>query len=232
MPPKTYKRKTRRQNRKKRTARLSTFRPQNQVRLGFPKTTMVKLRYCDAFQMNPGLGAVANYQYRANSLFDPDVFAVGHQPMNFDQWSLLYNHYVVVGAKITVQIVQTDTGTIPGFWGIILADDTTVSSDAITLMEQGLTKYKNISTGTASSRNNNSVISKGFSCKKFFNLKNPTDNITRVGSIVTGNPLDPAIFHIFYGSLPALGSDPPVLTFSVKIDYIAIFSEPKEQPTS
>ena len=43
---------------------------------------------------------------RLNSLFDPNLSGLGHQPRGFDQLMAVYEKYTVVAAKITVCYVS------------------------------------------------------------------------------------------------------------------------------
>jgi hypothetical protein len=53
----------------------------------------------------------ADYIYRANSVFDPDVTGVGGQPDGFDQWKALYGIYRVVACKVEVQAMGNGANT-------------------------------------------------------------------------------------------------------------------------
>lgn len=44
---------------------------------GFPSKLMVKLRYCQTFTLNAGIGSYAVQEFRANSLYDPDFTGGG-----------------------------------------------------------------------------------------------------------------------------------------------------------
>lgn len=61
----------------------STFNP----KLPISNRVHTCLKYKDSFtqSMTPGLGA--NYQFRMNSLYDPDVTGTGHQPYKYDQFT-------------------------------------------------------------------------------------------------------------------------------------------------
>lgn len=76
---------------------------------GFPDKLKTKLLYCDVITMSSALGAVADWVYRMNSLYDPDYTSTGHQPQWYDQLSAVYDHYRVLGSKITARIVPTKT---------------------------------------------------------------------------------------------------------------------------
>jgi len=206
------------------------FSPQSLIKVGFPKTNTIKLRYVDSVSINPGVLTLNYHQFRANSCFDPDFTATGHQPMMFDMWSSLYNHYVVLGAKIEVKFLFNSTTPVSGgvIYGINLSDDTTITNDPTTMMEQGLSKYmvmgsqQSLATvGSAPS------LSHTFSAKKFFNVKDVRDNVTRLGAMVTANPSEVAIFNVFCGSLTS--TDITSIQCLVTIDFIVQFNEPKEQ---
>lgn len=53
------------------------------------------MKYSDTFSTTLVAGAVNDQVYRANSIFDPDRTNTGHQPLEFDQYMLLYNRYHV-----------------------------------------------------------------------------------------------------------------------------------------
>lgn len=222
--------KNKRNNRRSKK-RTGVFRPQSTLAVGFPKTTAVKLRYVESRTINGGVGSIGSINYRANSCFDPYQSGVGHQPSGFDQWSLFYNHYVVVGSKCKATFSLTGTTASGGIsvCGVYLSDDATYSADVNTLMEQSHTKkaksYYSVEAGKPV------TVTKGFSTKKFFNVTNVTDNISRLGAYITANPTENAYFVVFNGN--ANGTiDPPDVTVLVEIEYIVIFSEPKELPQS
>ncbi len=69
----------------------------------FPKKLFTRLKYVDQLQVNPG--ASTHIQtWRMNSIFDPDLTNVGHQPLYHDQLGVVYARYRVRGFtyKITL----------------------------------------------------------------------------------------------------------------------------------
>jgi len=54
-----------------------------------------KLKYCSAVVTNNA----GQYVFNLNSLFDPDLTGVGHQPYGYDQLAVLYNRYRVIGTS-------------------------------------------------------------------------------------------------------------------------------------
>lgn len=229
-----YAKKTKkRTNKRKRTykKRRGVFRLQKSMPVGFPKTNVVKLRYVESFEINPTTGALGYHRFRANSCFDPNYTGTGHQPNGFEQWSQFYNHYVVIGSKINVRFtlasLTTDTGGMM-VCGVSLTDDVTSTSSLTLLLEQSQTRK---TTGVFNFNNNPRSASKGYSAKKFFNVTNISDNWSRLGALVTASPNEEAYFSVYVGNANA-AIDPPTLTCLATIEYICMFSEPKELPES
>lgn len=227
---KTKRKNTRRTNRNRKTSRV--FRPQRLLSTGFPKTTAVKLKYVDNVNLDAGVATLASHIFRANSVFDPNQTGVGHQPLGFDQWSVFYNHYVVVGAQIKARFHSfSNTTGHSGFNinGIFLSDDTTFSNNPQVLLEQGLTRarYQNPNPSSQAVQ----TVTKNFSAKKFFNITNITDNVDRLGANVSSNPLEQAYFVVYTGNVDST-VDNTIQSVLVEITYIVIFSEPKELPQS
>jgi len=231
--------KTRKYNRKGkksyRKRKMLRSHPQRIIKVGFPKQTCVKLRYVDGFSLNPGVSSLAQYLFRANSCFDPNYSAIGHQPSAFDNWSQFYNHYTVLGAKITAQLHVDPASVQSGgiMFGIHLSDDISFTADPTTAMEQGLLKYRMGNVSPVQGSGNGLKVTKTFSAKKFFNVKDVKDNTGRLGALTSANPTDLAYFMVIAGPTPASTSvDLTGFQVTVIIDYIVLFSEPMELPLS
>lgn len=96
---------------------------------GYPDKLVTSLRYVDAINLNASSGTVGSYVFSMNNCYDPDITAVGHQPMYFDQLcgavgSAPYSRYRVLGAKTTVTYTMvtapanTTTNTGPVIVGL------------------------------------------------------------------------------------------------------------------
>jgi hypothetical protein len=79
---------------------------------GFPPEMDVKMRYVDSFALVLSAGVGGVYQYRLNSIFDPDLTGVGHQPYTRDTWAAVYSTYTVMSCRYVVQAVSTVPCTI------------------------------------------------------------------------------------------------------------------------
>jgi hypothetical protein len=209
------------------------------MRSPVPLKMMTKLRYAQdivlnqtsnvtgAFSTLGGTTSVTDYIFVANGCYDPDHRLGGHQPRGFDQLMTLYDHYVVVGAKITCKITNASTSSAgtPISVGIALMDDNAKITSFNDMQEQG-----DIRTSTVAHPEGSKAvvtISKGFSAKKFFSRANLLDNEDLKGN-VSANPLEGAFFHII-ASVPSLVGNRDVHC-QVLIDYIVVLTEPK-QPT-
>lgn len=102
---------------------------------GFPNSIMTKLRYSSYYTLSHGAAARGINVFAANGLFDPDLTGTGHQPMYYDQYTALYNHYVVIGSKITVNYAPA-TAAQNFLVGIDGDDDSSVTTGVETLLER------------------------------------------------------------------------------------------------
>jgi len=74
---------------------------------GLPAMFRNTLRYVESFTLVAATGALAIYQYRTNSLFDPNLTAGGHQPYGFDQMKTYYASYLVTRSRISVECLSS-----------------------------------------------------------------------------------------------------------------------------
>lgn len=192
--------------------------------MGFPNSRLVKMRYCTHVNLDPGAGTLATYTFRANSVYDPDFSGVGHQAIGFDQWSLFYGEFVVIGSKISVLYNKVGNDGVNQIVGISLNNDsTTIGTDYTTMIERGQCKWKLMQ--PTNNGQNDHKIRKGFSAKKWFNIKDIKDNTPRIGHDASGNPVQSAFFTVFANALDQ-ASDPSVANYLVTIDYLVLCSNP------
>jgi hypothetical protein len=113
-----------------------TFRGQNVY--GFPDRLETVLRYHMQTALNSTSGSIAKQQFRWNSCFDPDFTGSGHQPLYWDQFTTMYDNYIVTKASAVIKFVNTST--VPFQVGMGTDDDTTASATLDTLCEQNHSK--------------------------------------------------------------------------------------------
>jgi len=174
----------------------------------------------NGIEINPGLAGTAWYNFSANGLYDPNVTGTGHQPLGFDQLMLMYDHYTVIGAKITVTVVNTDA-TYPQIIGIKVADEVQSETNVSRVIENGNVNYTTI--GAYKSDQAVVTLSRKLSIKKFF--RKPINDSEFQGS-ASANPTEQVFFSIFCSNTTD-SFDSAAVRFHVKIDYIAVFREPK-----
>lgn len=75
---------------------------------GVPPHHVATLVYPFAFTSSSTTGNLWDWQFRLNSLFDPDFTGGGAQPTTFDQWMALYDRYRVVACSCDVQVTSLD----------------------------------------------------------------------------------------------------------------------------
>lgn len=94
-----------------------------------PNEMFVTLKYADTWSSNASSGA-ASWDLTVNGLFDPDITFVGSQPLSFDQWTAMYQRYLVLESQITVLLTSRAvsnsarvavvpvalSSTLPGDW--------------------------------------------------------------------------------------------------------------------
>lgn len=223
--PRKYIRKRRTKKSRVRYSRGTAGRRSLPVVLPDRYTCVVK--YAQEFDLEPATATGSDvHVFRANSLYDPDKTGGGHQPYGFDQLCLMFNHFVVVGAQITVQALTNGINNIvPCAWGISLTADGE-SMDTLSLswlLETEQTKGTRI-TGPVAQNTSKwaSTQKKNFSLKKFFNKKSAEGAEFQCTS--STNPTEGAFFEVWAATL---GADAGPAHFVARINYIITCHEPK-----
>lgn len=197
-----------------------------------PNRYYCKLRYVTyghhdhANAVNTSLATV----YRANSLYDPEVGLGGHQPLGFDQLCLFYNHFIVVGSKISMTpIGKSAANAIPVCYGISLTDQGTrmnaLAPDYI-LEQEGTTKtIRQMGSNINTMNSKQMTAKKFFSAKKFFQKKQVYDSQFQCSS--AADCTEGAYFECWTVPAQTNTGDPPDYEFMIQIDYIVCCIEPK-----
>lgn len=76
------------------------------IRAPLPQTFRSTLEYSDYYTFNPDATSPGLQAFRLNSLHDPDLTGIGHQPRGFDQIAEFYTRYCVVGARVTMHLLN------------------------------------------------------------------------------------------------------------------------------
>lgn len=203
---------------------------------GFPSSKKVHLRYCCSITLDPDTtGALSYTGIVANGMYDPQTAVGGHQPMGFDQWMTVYNHYTVTESVISMRWVPiAASSVVPGIFGIYLDDDNTIpvdyAGDYTSMVESGRARYATYGLTDGIGRGKDPHVRKVFNARKFFGAKFIVGEDSYKGSSVA-NPTENAVFHVWAAS-PGSGADPPSQRFEIVVDYVAILGEPRALPVS
>lgn len=182
--------------------------------------------YSDRFTITPQTGAASNMTFSCNGLFDPNITGAGHQPAGFDQLMILYDHYVVIGAKITVWAVNTNA-TKGALMVLHIHDSPGVSLDPEQLLENRYVKVSSLS-----GHSGGQAVAKAslkVNPNKWLGRINPLSDPSLKGDIAT-NPTEQCYFQIsLFGIDNAFVSS---VDLRCRIEYECVFIEPKRLPKS
>lgn len=186
-----------------------------------PFKKLVKMRYVDNVSLNPSAGSLAEYAFRANSVFDPDSTGVGHQPAYYDQASAMYNHYRVISAACTATFYNNGPVDTEGIACIVKLDDDGTLSPLLTDVledESGLTWGPLRTSATEDVR----ILKLNFNSDSFFGDK--IDGTTAEFGV---NPIDMAYFTVAIGPMD-MNADIGPFGVLVEIDYMVECTERKD----
>jgi hypothetical protein len=224
-------RKRTRGSRKGRSARLAGKRRRRygQTRLlrgPVNKTAVAKLRYCESVAITPTAGSCFTYTFRANDVYDPNQTGTGHQPMGFDQIMSNYQHFTVIGSKITATFIGGTTEYLAAISTNSSSSDSSNSASEIKERQRTVWKVVPTNVGGPGTR----TLSKRFSSKKFFHVKALVGESQYKGS-ASNSPAEQAFFYVYAGSDDG-STTVGTIKVSVTIEYIVVFSEPKSMGQS
>jgi len=221
---KKYRRRTKRNYKRKRRYK----KPSPTNCLGpLSNTLKTKMIYEDQFQLDPNaVGAASQYFFKANGLYDPNYTGVGHQPRGFDQLMALYDHFVVIGAKLTLWIANTDS-TDSNMITLHIQDDYSPTGDPTDILERRFIKAKCFS--GESGGINSGTMSIAVNPPKFLGRSKPLSDPDLKGNS-SGDPSEKCYFVV--SAFPATsGQDTSPVSVRARIEYTTILIEPR-QPTA
>lgn len=188
---------------------------------GLPAKVMVKHRYVDTIGLSGTTGAPSAYFFSANGMYDPDITGTGHQPLYFDQYAALYNHYTVIGSKVTFRCAPAaNSYSTMRVVGTIDDDASNVSNNVDAISEQ--TQGTNIHIFPANSTDTVRYVRLKWSAKKIFGGSILGNDKLR--GTPTSNPAEQSYYCLVLQ--PAIGTN-GAINVVVEIEYIAIWDELK-----
>lgn len=212
-------RRVRRIVRKKRAQRKAVI-PRNGVTVGsgFPKKMCITLTYYDSQTLTSTAGAVTNYQFSCNSIYDPNTTGTGHQPLYRDQMAAIYNHYTVIGSRCQYSVMGTATNNLPGALCAFINDDTT-TLEASPFLNAERPRARLSLLGAGGDHAIRGTLN--WSAKKAFG-KGVLSN-TELATPVGQNPGESEYFSFQYRTVDF--STTTSVHLIVKITYIVVFNE-------
>lgn len=183
---------------------------------GFPKRARMRHKYAETVLLTSTTGAISNYLFRCNGMFDPNFTGTGHQPMYFDQMGNIWNYYIVLSSKISVTFAVADGSAANMSCNLWLNDDgTVVASNVDTIREYPETKFGTVTQDAT------------LTLKSNFNLKsrygNNNESAAQYSADISNNPLELANYVISVQSTDALVTNE--VTAQVVIEYDAVWYE-------
>jgi hypothetical protein len=178
--------------------------------------------------INPAIGGLATNQFfSANGLFDPDVTGGGAQPRGFDELMSLYQHYTVIGAKITVKGFNIDPTHAVQMW-VTTRDSGSNYATPYDNTEHG--RCRKTVLGPKGSSRDLCTLTAQVNPGKFLSIGSPMSNHQLQGS-ASANPVEQVYFCV--GAADLNGSDDPAgVEVMVNIDYLVVFHEPMQPARS
>jgi hypothetical protein len=204
-----------------------TTGPGMSLNFPLPRRYLLKTRYFEkAINLDSGaIGTPVSYVFNLNSLYDPDYSGIGQQPIGFDQFMNFYDHYTVMGAKVRVDFINTDT--IHSQTVVLqLKDDFTTSTDVEAIIENGNCRYLKL--GPRDSGSATGTLTLNVSMRKFFGVKDILQ--PKYSGQVSSSPNDSCYLHVI--NSPDFSVDNATVRCSVLIQFVAMLTEPKQAPRS
>lgn len=184
------------------------------------------LTYASDVVVTCGAGTAGTHVYSANGCYDPDITGTGHQPMGFDQLMLSYEHYCVLGAKITSVFHNADDNDSPSI-GVSLNAGTTVQTDYTALRENGMIVREKL--GFSASPTSIKTLVMKYDARKFHSIPSVLSDPDMQGTI-TSNPVEQGYFHISVWNTESAST--VTVYCSSFIEYDVVFTEPRKNGTS
>lgn len=223
---KSYKKTMRRFKRKSN----SRFKKSLNLGKGFPDRMMVNHKYHVGQAQTLLTPGINNFLFATNKMTTIEAgsftWAGAHRPYYFDQMAAIYNHYVVMGAKITFKIYSTTAGDGTNCtcqYAAFINDDATTSVGFNTLMEQSNAKNRVYDGVQSSPAGAPTTFGLKWSGKRIFGKKFWTDK--QFWGTTAVAPTELQYFQLSAFQTQAVQS---TMQIEVDVEYCAVWFERKE----
>lgn len=200
-----------------RTAGSSLVRP---VRVYAGHQPFAKQRHCtlkyvttDSIALS---GGIADHQFSANGLFQPNVTSADHQPLYFDELMAVYTNYIVKESRIRLTPLNA-AGGIPYVATIVKNESSTGFVNFIQAAEQATSSYvikydANTSVTQASTRNS-------------YNLEATHGKVQLKSDFSGSATANPAQIERYHCVFAGVGGTTQTVNFMVEIEYDVVFTD-------
>lgn len=198
--------------------KMSLTVPKRNVKIGsgLPERMCVKQKYVDTITLTSTSGTIYNYLYCLNGLYDTDHTGTGHQPMYFDTFMAIYNHYTVIGCKMSVKFISQEANTVPINCILWRNDDSVITPTSMnSYAEQNVGKQCVIADGAKST-----VLTLQWSPKR---VHGPVLANTLLRGNISSNPTETTYGVISVQSADQLSSTS--VTAQITLEYITVYTE-------
>ena len=180
-----------------------------------------KLRYGAASLNFTSLTSqVGRYVFTANGLFDPNITGGALAPAGFSQLISTYEHYTVT--RCNAQIIFTNNSTTPALVAMAVQADTSGSNDPNNMLELPFEQVVQLEPSSA--YGSSKTLSMSIDLSRFFGEPVLGDQALYRGD-ATSNPPEQAYLTCFCYGLKGGAAD---VFMTVKLEYHAVFTEPRE----
>lgn len=226
--PRYNKRKPRMNNYRKRKRTNRPYTTKARTPSGVSDRMLMKMRYTTFFNITNVISDNGYHIFRGNSIYDPDLTFVGHQPLGHDQWAAFYDKYRVHASKINIQVLSRSNTTDNSNVIVVIfpiIDPATYLPDPVQSIEQIYGRYRVLGTANAT----NGIFMKNYmSTKKIYGETSLADDefVSNFGS----NPVSEWFWYVGLQNMQGfLTSD---ATFVCKVTYFVELLSRKPLPQS
>lgn len=217
-------------------AKTNFFRPvvsvpnQVSVRSGLGTKRAVKLVYCeDATNIGgTAVGAIGVYTFRLNSFYDPNLSGLGHQPLGYDQISVLYEKYIVMSCRFKI-VLNNTSDSQDAVVGYQVSDQSGSGSVFTSCVEQGQSSWTVLSrkgSGAAHCQFIGYADIPSIMGKTYAQYLGDNEFQPQIGS----NPNDTAFLHVFCKD--AVSGTAPTTYMYVELEMDGFFLGTSQTPAS
>lgn len=180
-----------------------------------PQRYICKMKYSDVYTQSFSLGQASLYQFRLNSIHDPDYTSTltGHQPYGHDTFVFLYNRYRVIGCSYRIVAVP-ETGTTPIQVITIPTNDILTTTNLSALRELPRAKYVCVQQGDLK------TLSGYVSCPSVAGrTKSQYIADDRYSAQMGANPLEDIMLNIYLGHLAGTVGTSVSCSVNIELEY-------------